>query len=509
MSDFSKLIQRFNDLADKMSASTERSDASKAELQSKKQRSAGGGVIEQQMPAAGDAATVRRSAAATMSIVGKALCFTGTLQMPRAKATAAAEAAGATVTGSVSAKTDILVAGPGAGSKLKQAEAKGVDVWTEDEFNAALGGGGSTGKSATASKKTKASKPPTSQPAAKKAKKAPAKPAAADAPAVQRSGKKAPTMLNLATEAIVALKNPKGSSTKAITKYLEETTQKPVKAHVLKKALQKGVETGKLRKEKASFFVAATTTLTAGSEDIMLNVPFKQKDAAKKLGAKWNWQVKQWYVPAGMDPSPFAHWIETMGEDAKAEGAEEKKDGALAAGCRANQCIVDALLEMSWFENGGANDNPATLNLMLAEAHSKLAQVAARFKRPLTVADVPRLTADTRDTKLKYLMRCDAVSSVVTEDLHDLLTDGAMYPPILKASMVHLNSHAVEVFEDGQKTTPVGQCFRVWEYRLEHPANVNIANRNYYGEHFEATEYSTKSMWGVPDPGFHVEIPGG
>ena len=124
MSDFSKLIQRFNDISDKMSASTERSDASKAELQSQKQRSAGGGVIEP-------------------SIVGKALCFTGTLQMPRAKATAAAKAAGATVTGSVSAKTDILVAGPGAGSKLKEAEAKGVDVWTEDEFNAALGGGGS------------------------------------------------------------------------------------------------------------------------------------------------------------------------------------------------------------------------------------------------------------------------------------------------------------------------------------------------------------------------------
>ena len=61
-----------------------------------------------------------------MSIEGKALCFTGTLQTPRAKATAAAKAAGATVTGSVTGKTDILVAGPGAGSKLKQAEATRV-----------------------------------------------------------------------------------------------------------------------------------------------------------------------------------------------------------------------------------------------------------------------------------------------------------------------------------------------------------------------------------------------
>ncbi len=115
-----------------------------------------------------------------MSIAGKALCFTGTLQMPRAKATAAAKASGATVTGSVTAKTDILVAGPGAGSKLKQAEAKGVEVWTEEQFTAAIGVGGEGGSSggAAGSTKKKTSDAPAAQPAAKKAKTAAAKPAA-------------------------------------------------------------------------------------------------------------------------------------------------------------------------------------------------------------------------------------------------------------------------------------------------------------------------------------------
>ncbi|MEM1193593.1 MAG: NAD-dependent DNA ligase LigA [Pseudomonadota bacterium] len=82
-----------------------------------------------------DPQEMKSTASADNVVAGKIIVFTGTLEtMTRDEAKAQAQSLGAKVSGSVSGKTDILVAGPGAGSKLKKAEGLGVKVLNEADW---------------------------------------------------------------------------------------------------------------------------------------------------------------------------------------------------------------------------------------------------------------------------------------------------------------------------------------------------------------------------------------
>ena len=71
-------------------------------------------------------------------LAGQAWVLTGTLSMPRARAKTLLESLGARVTGSVSSRTSVVLAGEAAGSKLRKAEKLGVEIVDEEAFRALL-----------------------------------------------------------------------------------------------------------------------------------------------------------------------------------------------------------------------------------------------------------------------------------------------------------------------------------------------------------------------------------
>lgn len=59
----------------------------------------------------------------------------------------------------------------------------------------------------------------------------------------------------------------------------------------------------------------APNTTTRG---VVLDVPFAEKEAAKRLGARWDPDLRKWFVPRGLDARKFDRWV-PKGQQDKAE----------------------------------------------------------------------------------------------------------------------------------------------------------------------------------------------
>jgi len=101
-------------------------------------------------------------------------------------------------------------------------------------------------------------------------------------------------------------------------------TAKTLDEKVELKKIIKGLEDS-LHELKLNWFEDTTQPVsTLNTEKTLINVPFKEKDEAKALGAKWDRQEKSWYVPANVDLSGFAKWIPVASENLTATQPTEQ-----------------------------------------------------------------------------------------------------------------------------------------------------------------------------------------
>lgn len=49
--------------------------------------------------------------------------------------------------------------------------------------------------------------------------------------------------------------------------------------------------------------------------ELILEVPYLEKDEAKNLGAKWDPEIRKWFVPKGQDTKPFRRWIQKANDE--------------------------------------------------------------------------------------------------------------------------------------------------------------------------------------------------
>ena len=87
-----------------------------------------------------------------------------------------------------------------------------------------------------------------------------------------------------------------------------------------------------------SFELATNDILRPAPERVDLNVPYAEREAAKRAGAKWDKEAKTWYAPKGADLDKLARW--NTGKAAKSE-TPPRPEEEFAEALRSVGCIVD------------------------------------------------------------------------------------------------------------------------------------------------------------------------
>ena len=115
--------------------------------------------------------------------------------------------------------------------------------------------------------------------------------------------------------------------------------------------------------------------------NINLKVPFAEKDQAKSLGARWNGELKVWYVPPGTDSAPFAKWFSDAPPSASASAASPaaKKAAAKTSANTSTSSTADnfAPQSLDGLTHSSADADMDAINAKLRDAYD--AQEADAF----------------------------------------------------------------------------------------------------------------------------------
>lgn len=116
-----------------------------------------------------------------------------------------------------------------------------------------------------------------------------------------------------------------------------------------------------------------------------LTVPFKEKDQAKNLGARWDGDARKWYVPDGFDIAPFNQWLDatptrSLSHETSANLPSETDKGIRLAVLlsRISQAVVAALPNAEWVmaEIGALQERQQNIYLDLVEHDSEGKEIA-------------------------------------------------------------------------------------------------------------------------------------
>ena len=86
-----------------------------------------------------------------------------------------------------------------------------------------------------------------------------------------------------------------------------------------------------VKESEAVIEQAAQSNQAPATDKTYLHVPFKEKEQASELGAKWDRQEKSWYIPADLDNEAFAHWLNPAPKVEAAETAQERTEAPQVA----------------------------------------------------------------------------------------------------------------------------------------------------------------------------------